>query len=159
MTDRISKEHRSWNMSRISGRNTKPEITLRSLLHREGFRFRIHSSELLGRPDIVLKKYRTAIFVNGCFWHQHVECRYATIPTTKRAFWQEKFRRTRERDQENAASLQSIGWTVIVVWECELSNSASDVLARICDQLRAITTVAEDSRSSRQRLSSGEGRK
>lgn len=127
MTDRISKKHRSWNMSRIRGKHTTPELTLRSLLHRAGFRFRLHVPGLPGKPDIVLPKYRTVIFVHGCFWHRHEGCSNATTPKTRRQFWQEKFDRTVERDREKQAQLESAGWRVLTVWECELKTNPSNL--------------------------------
>jgi len=123
VTDRISKEHRSWNMSRIKGKNTKPELLLRKLLHRAGFRFRIHAPKLPGKPDIVLPRHSTAIFVHGCFWHRHPDCSKATTPKTRTEFWQQKFRRTVERDKEKEAELRKLGWQVIVVWECEIRDN------------------------------------
>lgn len=125
MTDRISKEHRSWNMSRIRGKDTKPELMLRRLLHRTGFRFRLHTTSMPGKPDIVLSKYRTVIFVHGCFWHRHEGCSNATTPKTRPEFWQEKFDRTVERDREKRAQLEDAGWKVLIVWECELKNEPS----------------------------------
>src|SRR5690606_35425287 len=101
MADIITQERRSWNMSRIKGRNTAPEMRLRSLLHRAGFRFRLHAKELPGRPDIVLPKYRTVIFVHGCFWHRHVGCRNATVPSTRTEFWQTKFAANVSRDERS----------------------------------------------------------
>src|SRR5687767_12852388 len=98
MVDSISAEHRSWNMSRIKGKNTKPEIILRSLLHKSGFRFRLHSKNLPGKPDIVFPKHRMAIFVNGCFWHRHENCKYCYTPKSRNEFWNSKFQRTIERD-------------------------------------------------------------
>ncbi|WP_217703196.1 DNA mismatch endonuclease Vsr [Celeribacter sp. HF31] len=91
MVDRISPEHRSWNMPRIRGKDTKPEMVLRSLLHRAGFRFRLHDKRFPGKPDLLLPKHQTAIFVNGCYWHRHEGCRKATTPKTNAAFWKKKF--------------------------------------------------------------------
>lgn len=135
MTDRISTEHRSWNMSRIRGKNTKPELLLRSLLHRAGFRFRLHVSNLPGKPDIVLPKYRTAIFVHGCFWHRHEGCANATMPKSRVDFWTEKFRRTVERDSEKQVQLERAGWQVLRVWECELKADPSEILKFVQNQL------------------------
>ena len=101
MTDILSKERRSWNMSRIRGSDTKPELLVRSLLHRMGYRFRLHRKDLPGRPDIVLPKYRTVIFVHGCFWHRHKGCKYAYTPKSRTDFWQNKFQGTVERDKRN----------------------------------------------------------
>lgn len=131
MTDRISQERRSWNMSRIRGANTKPEILVRSMLHRAGYRFRLHDRKLPGRPDIVLKKYRTVVFVHGCFWHRHEGCPAATTPKTRVEFWNEKFAENVRRDRRNARALAEAGWHVITVWECELKDNPSQVLARI----------------------------
>lgn len=136
MADTISAERRSWNMSRITGRNTKPEILLRSLLHRAGFRFRLHAKDLKGRPDIVLPKYRMAIFVHGCFWHRHAGCRNATIPATRIEFWTAKFDGNVERDSRNAAALEEAGWTVITVWECDLKSNPNSVVAMISEAIR-----------------------
>lgn len=135
MADRISKERRSWNMSRIRGKNTKPELQLRSLLHQSGFRFRIHDSSLPGKPDIVLRKYKTAIFVNGCYWHRHIDCSYATTPKTRTSFWQEKFQRTIERDKRKRDELMQAGWRVITVWECELKEGPIGVLRTVKTQM------------------------
>ncbi len=118
--DRLTEERRSWNMSRISGKNTSPERTVRSILHRLGYRFRLHSQSLPGKPDIVLPKYRTVILVNGCFWHRHNGCRYAYIPKTRKEFWSRKFSENIERDQRVSFALRMLGWQVLVIWECEL---------------------------------------
>ena len=135
IADKLSRSRRSWNMSRIRGRNTGPEIRLRSLLHRAGFRFRIHVRDLPGRPDIVLPRYRTAIFVHGCFWHRHPGCRNSTMPSTRRDFWEEKFEENIRRDLRNRHALEGAGWSVAVVWECELEADAQGVLDRITRDL------------------------
>lgn len=134
--DPLSPEHRSWNMSRIRGSDTKPELRLRSLLHRAGYRFRLHDRRLPGRPDIVLPKYRSAIFVHGCFWHRHKGCPKATTPSTRPEFWQEKFRKTVERDSRKAAEVERAGWCVITVWECEIEKEPEKVLKQVSDQLK-----------------------
>jgi DNA mismatch endonuclease (patch repair protein) len=121
MADVVSPEIRSRMMSGIRGKNTKPEIHLRSLLHRRGFRFRLHAKDLPGRPDIVLPRYRSAIFVNGCFWHGH-DCRYFKWPRTRERFWREKIEANRERDRKKAAALRLLSWRVCVVWECALKS-------------------------------------
>lgn len=123
-------------MSRIRGRDTAPELRLRSLLHRAGFRFRLHAKPLPGRPDIVLPKYRTAIFVHGCFWHRHSGCRNATTPSTRAEFWQEKFDGNVRRDARNRADLEAAAWTVMTVWECELKTDAEEVVRRLAGELR-----------------------
>ena len=122
MLDTISKEHRSWNMSRIRSNDTTPELAVRSFLFRHGFRFRLHVKSLPGHPDIVLPKYKTVIEVRGCFWHRHPGCRQATTPSTNAEFWQEKFKRNVERDRNTEKLLKELGWNLIVVWECELKN-------------------------------------
>ncbi|QDU17462.1 Very short patch repair protein [Gimesia maris] len=119
MADRISPEHRSWNMSRIKNRDTKPELIVRSLLYRMGYRFRLHRKDLPGKPDIVLPKYKTVIFVHGCFWHRHKGCKYAYNPKSRVNFWKRKFADTIERDKRQQQSLRKSGWNIIVIWECE----------------------------------------
>ncbi|GGF35579.1 very short patch repair endonuclease [Youhaiella tibetensis] len=136
--DSLSPEHRSWNMSRIRGGDTKPELRLRSLLHRAGYRFRLHAKDLPGKPDIVLPRFRTAIFVNGCFWHRHPGCRFATTPSTRPEFWQTKFNGNVERDARNQATLEAAGWQVMVVWECELKSGPEAVLERVRSALREV---------------------
>lgn len=136
MADTLTSERRSWNMSRIRGRDTGPELMLRSLLHRAGFRFRLHAKQLPGRPDIILPRYRTAIFVHGCFWHRHPGCRNATTPSTRREFWQAKFDGNISRDARNQAELEAAGWTVLTVWECELKADAEGVARRLASDLR-----------------------
>ena len=110
---------RSRLMARIKGKNTKPELIVRRVLHALGYRFRLHRGDLPGRPDIVLPKYRTAIFVHGCFWHRHSECSKASMPKTRTEFWQDKFAMNVARDQRNVEALKAAGWHVLIVWECE----------------------------------------
>lgn len=109
-------------MSRIKNRDTKPEITVRSLLHRMGYRFRLHRDDLPGRPDIVLPKYNTVIFVHGCYWHRHKNCRFAYTPKSNIEFWTEKFQNNLRRDAENKAELENLGWNVKTIWECEAKS-------------------------------------
>lgn len=120
--DRISKERRSWNMSRIRSKHTKPELLVRSLLHVQGYRFRLHVRGLPGHPDIVLPKWKTVVFVNGCFWHRHKGCGYAYMPKTRKGFWRRKFLGNVRRDRRKVKALASLGWTVETIWECELAN-------------------------------------
>jgi DNA mismatch endonuclease (patch repair protein) len=120
MKDKLSKERRSWNMSRIKGKDTGPEKIVRSLLHRMGYRFRLHVKDLPGRPDIVLPRYRTVVFVHGCFWHRHRGCKNCTTPSKNRAFWVEKLEGNAARDLRNRAALRLAGWRVVVVWECRV---------------------------------------
>jgi len=109
-------------MSRIKNHDTKPEIAVRSLLHRMGYRFRLHRKDLPGRPDIVLPKYSVIIFVHGCFWHRHEGCRFAYTPKSNIEFWTEKFNNNLRRDAENKAGLEKLGWNVKIIWECETNN-------------------------------------
>ncbi len=135
MTDRISKEKRSWNMSRIRSKDTKPEIKVRSYLFKLGFRFRKNVQKLPGKPDIVLPKYSTVIFINGCFWHHHQGCRYAYIPKTRTNFWLDKFSKNSENDKKNKVILQQLGWKVVVIWECMLKNDFNKTMSTVVDQI------------------------
>ena len=117
-------------MAAIKGKNTKPELLVRSWLHRNGFRFRLHRKDLPGTPDIVLPKYRTVIFVHGCFWHSH-GCGNSSVPRTRRAFWTAKLGTNRTRDKKMSVSLRKRGWRVVVVWECELRAHPDRTLTRI----------------------------
>ena len=135
MVDKLSVAHRSWNMSRIRGKDTKPELTLRSMLHRAGYRFRLHDKRLPGRPDIVFGKYRTVVFVNGCFWHRHEGCPDAATPQTRKEFWIGKLEGTVERDKRKVAQLKSLGWRVKTVWECDLKNNPKRVLEDVCRRI------------------------
>ena len=120
--DTLTKEKRSWNMSKIRSKNTKPEITVRSKLHKAGYRFRLHVKGLPGKPDIVLPKYNTIIFINGCFWHRHKGCKYAYKPKTRVDFWNEKLNRNIKRQGEVLKELRDLEWKVLVIWECEVGN-------------------------------------
>ena len=122
MADIWSKEKRSAVMANIRGKNTKPEILLRSYLFKSGFRFRIHPKELPGKPDIVLPKYKTAIFVHGCFWHYHQGCREGRVPNTNSKFWLDKLSKNVERDAKSEKLLKSLGWKVIIIWECDIEK-------------------------------------
>ncbi len=137
MVDTLSREKRSWNMSRIKGKDTKPEIILRSMLHKSGFRFRLHDSKLPGKPDIVFPRYNTVIFVNGCFWHHHKRCKYAYTPKSRLEFWQKKFDDTVRRDQKKERQLKNQNWDVITVWECKLKKEPSAVLKKLAQKLKS----------------------
>lgn len=115
-----SKEIRSFNMSRIRGKNTKPEEVVAKYLFSQGFRYRRNVEKLPGTPDIVMKKYKTVIFINGCFWHAHEGCKYFVLPDNNKEFWEKKLFRNRERDFEKKVQLEKLGWKVITIWECEL---------------------------------------
>lgn len=121
MPDHLTPEQRSRLMARVKGRNTKPEMFLRSLLHQMGYRFRLHRADLPGSPDIVLPRYKTAIFVHGCFWHRHQDCKKATTPKENFEFWQTKFSQNVERDLRKQAQLEQLRWHVVVIWECEIA--------------------------------------
>lgn len=122
MADHQTREQRSRNMSRIRGKDTLPELVVRRLLHREGFRFRLHVKEMPGRPDVVLPRHRTVIDVRGCFWHRHPGCPRAFTPSSNVEFWHRKLGANPIRDARNEAALREAGWCVIVVWECETKN-------------------------------------
>ncbi|MFC4435454.1 very short patch repair endonuclease [Cupriavidus respiraculi] len=126
MVDVVSAETRSRMMSGIRGKNTRPEMRLRSFLHKAGFRYRLHDRSLPGSPDLVLPRYRTVILVHGCFWHRHLNCRLATTPGTNVEFWQRKFSSNVERDSLAVQKLLSEEWRVIVVWECGLKSAAAE---------------------------------
>lgn len=121
--DRLTPERRSVLMSRVRGKDTKPEMAVRRTAHAMGLRFRLYRRDLPGRPDLVFQKYRTVIFVHGCFWHRHLGCRKASTPGTNTTFWAEKFERNIKRDLENRVELENLGWNVAVIWECQTKNS------------------------------------
>lgn len=125
MVDFMNPRQRSRAMSKVQGTNTKIEQTVRSLLHRRGFRFRKNVKTLPGRPDIVLPKYHAVIFVHGCFWHAHEGCKKSTIPGTRREFWEQKIQGNKDRDRRDIQELQEQGWRVAVVWECALKKKES----------------------------------
>lgn len=137
--DKLTPSHRSWNMSRIKGRDTQPEKLVRSLLHRLGFRFSLRTSQLPGHPDILLRRYNTAIFVHGCFWHRHSGCKNSVIPKTREDFWLAKLNGNVERDRRNEIALKQQGWKVLTVWECETENES-----KLSRRLLAKLTKAND---------------
>lgn len=122
MADIVPAEKRSVMMAGIKGKDTKPELKVRRLLHAAGFRFRLHRKDLPGRPDIVLPRHKAVVFVNGCYWHGHEECALYRLPLTRTQFWAEKIGGNRDRDARNIRDLLSLGWRVIVVWECALKG-------------------------------------
>ena len=133
---------RSYNMSRIKGKNTKPEETVRKYLFSQEFRYRKNDKRLPGKPDIVLPKYKTIIFVNGCFWHKHEGCRYFAWPQNNAEFWKEKIESNVVRDKKQYEELQDAGWRVIIVWECELKKKRkSDTLERLVDEIKAVVEI------------------
>lgn len=120
--DIFTREKRSQIMSRIGGKNTKPELIVRSLLHNMGYRFRLHRKDLPGKPDITLPKYKKVIFIHGCFWHSHQDCSRSTRPSTNEKFWQEKLDKNIERDKLNIKNIEMLGWSSLVVWTCEVRD-------------------------------------
>lgn len=124
MTDGLTQQQRSANMAAIKGKNTKPEMHVRRFLHGRGYRYRLHVRNLPGKPDIVLKKWRALVFVNGCYWHRHSGCKMAYSPRSNTDFWEQKFADNVRRDAKNHRLLKAAGWKVIVVWECEVKNGA-----------------------------------
>lgn len=132
MTDNLSSADRSHCMAQIRSRGMKPELAVRSMAHRRGYRFRLHRHDLPGRPDLVFPRHRAVVFVNGCFWHWHADadCPIAGLPKSNLAYWRPKLTRTRQRDQENATALARLGWRVFTVWECELRDPEA-VLERL----------------------------
>ncbi len=148
MADVHSSETRSFNMSQIRSQNTKPELLIRKNLFSNGFRYRLHKKELPGKPDIVLNKYKTVIFVNGCFWHGHDNCRYFKMPSTRTEWWAAKINRTKERDVDSIKKLKKERWHVIVIYECQLKNEKlNKTIDRVIKQLnkwRIKTEIGND---------------
>jgi DNA mismatch endonuclease (patch repair protein) len=136
--DKVSPEKRSWTMAQVKGRDTDPEKIMRSLLHHMGYRFRLQRADLPGKPDIVLPKFKTALFVHGCFWHRHPGCKRATTPTTNTDYWDNKFARTVARDAKNQRELAALDWHVLIVWECELKDLTT-LQARLFDSFNTLS--------------------
>lgn len=136
--DNRSKEARSKNMSHIPSKNTKPEETVRKYLFSQGFRYRKNVSSLPGKPDIALPKYKTVVFVNGCFWHGHEGCKWFVPPKTNTEFWYAKFKYNAERDERNYAKLSEMGWRVLIVWECEIRHGdKAKALSELANNIKA----------------------
>lgn len=136
MSDTLTVEKRSWNMSRIKGKDTKIEVLVRKCLFAQGFRYRKNDIRYPGKPDIVLPKYKTVIFVNGCFWHRHLGCKNATIPKSRTAFWLEKLNKNVLNDKKNIDLLTNEGWKVIVVWECELEKHFEETMKIVVNRIK-----------------------
>jgi len=134
MTDVHEQEVRSYNMSKIRSKDTKPEIIVRKFLHSKGFRYRLHDKSLPGKPDLVLKKYKTVIFIHGCYWHGHKNCKYFVVPKTRTDWWLEKINRNVANDATNFKRLKESDWNIITIWECELKPK------KIENTLRNLTT-------------------
>ena len=144
MADVHSPETRSFNMSQIKGKNTKPEEQVRKYLFSRGYRYRKNVSNLPGKPDIVLPKYKTCIFVNGCFWHKHEGCKYFVWPKNNAEFWKKKITGNVERDLRQQNELRSLGWNVVVIWECELKKYRfNETMASVEDKIRNSITIPE----------------
>jgi DNA mismatch endonuclease, patch repair protein len=143
--DKITKEKRSWNMSRIKSKNTKPEIMVRAFLYKIGYRYRLHDKKLPGIPDIVLPKYKAVIFVHGCFWHGHEDCKAANLPTTRALFWHDKIFETVLRNRKVYLELQENGLRTAIIWECALKNKETSTytLNKIDEWIRSDVTNLE----------------
>ena len=124
MADALTPQRRSENMRRIRSKNTKPEMIVRSQVHRLGFRYRLHGKDLPGKPDLVFRKRKKAIFVHGCFWHQHSACREGRVPGSRPQYWIPKLQGNKDRDAAHLSGLQTSGWQILVIWECEVSNQS-----------------------------------
>lgn len=135
MADSLSPEKRSWNMSRIKNKDTSIEIKVRRFLYSKGFRYRINVKNLPGKPDIVLRKYKTVIFINGCFWHRHENCKDATTPKSRTDFWLEKFNKNVGNDKKHTNILISDGWNVIILWQCEIEKNFEATMSRLLLEL------------------------
>ena len=145
MPDTLTKEQRHRCMSNIHSKNTKPEILVRKELFKRGFRYRINVSKLPGKPDIVLSKYKIAIFINGCFWHGHEGCRHFIIPKTNTDYWMLKIRNNQQRDKESVSKLREAGWEVLTIWECELTKSAfPGTICNIETAINSVTSISHD---------------
>jgi DNA mismatch endonuclease, patch repair protein len=123
MADRLTKKQRSKNMASIKGKDTKPEMAVRKFLYAQGLRYRLHQKDLPGKPDIVIRRKNTAIFINGCYWHRHKGCKFTYNPKSNIDFWNEKFKSNVERDNNSYKALIDSGWKVIIVWECDIKNN------------------------------------
>ena len=134
--DKITNERRSWNMSHIRGKDTKIEVLVRRYLFSKGFRFRKNDKRYPGKPDVVLPKYNTVIFVNGCFWHMHSECREGRIPKSNTEFWRKKLERNVSNDKKHIQQLKGLGWNVITLWECELEKDFENVMNRTIEIIK-----------------------
>lgn len=144
MADRLSPEKRSWNMSQIKGKDTKPEIAVRRYLFGKGFRFRKNDKRYPGKPDIVLPKYHTVIFIHGCFWHHHAGCKQATIPKTKTGFWEKKFAQNADNDARNKRKLKEMGFRVITIWECEIEKNFDGTMEKLVFDLEGVKEENEE---------------
>ena len=136
MSDTISPEKRSWTMSHIKGKDTSIEVRVRKYLFSQGFRYRKNVTKLPGKPDIVFPKYKVVVFIHGCFWHSHKGCKIAHIPKSRQDYWVPKLTRNVENDTKHYIALQQMGWTPIVIWECEVNKQFDDTMLRLMDLIR-----------------------
>ncbi|RYU89513.1 DNA mismatch endonuclease Vsr [Mucilaginibacter terrigena] len=140
MADVHSKETRSYNMSRIRSKDTKPELLVRKFLHKNGFRYRLHVKDMPGKPDIVLPKYKTVIFIHGCFWHGHEGCKKAALPETRREWWETKINYNNKNDVNVEALLKAAGWNIITIWQCDMKKSLlENTFNNLLENLRQIS--------------------
>jgi len=145
MTDVHNRETRSYNMSQVRSKDTKPELLVRKFLFKNGFRFKLHDKILPGKPDIVLPKYKSVVFVHGCFWHGHDNCNYFTIPKTRTDWWLNKINNNKKRDEENYSKLTTEGWKVFSIFECELMSAKQiNTLTRLKENLKMISTTIKE---------------
>ena len=135
MADRLTAEQRSWNMSRVRNKDTSIEVKVRKWLFHQGYRYRKNVKTLPGKPDIVLNTYKTVIFIHGCFWHRHPSCKDATIPKTRTEFWQEKFDRNVANDERHIRQLEDAGYTVLILWECEINRNFDETMQKVAVHL------------------------
>lgn len=143
-----NKKTRSYNMSQIRSKNTKPELLVRRFLFANGYRFRLHDKKLPGNPDIVLPKYKSVVYVNGCFWHGHDNCKYFVIPKTRTGWWVNKILKNKQRDNENYSKLKTKGWKVFSIFECELISAKQVItLTRLLENLKMISTTFKNEQS------------
>ena len=138
MADLLSKEKRSWNMSRIRGKDTGIEVKVRKFLFSHGYRYRKNVADLPGKPDIVLPKYKTAIFVHGCYWHRHQGCKYCYSPKSNIAFWEKKFANNVKNDEEKCNQLKDLGWNVLILWECDIEKRFDITMEMVIEYLRNV---------------------
>lgn len=136
MVDHISEEKRSWNMSKIRSKNTKPEMIVRKMLHKKGIRYRLHVKDLPGKPDLSNKKKNFSVFINGCFWHQHLGCKQASLPKSNRGYWIPKLQKNVDRQKENISELVKNSWNVFIVWECE--TKSDDTIKQLVKKIKSI---------------------
>jgi DNA mismatch endonuclease (patch repair protein) len=157
MADHLSPERRSKNMSRISSKDTKPELVVRRLLHGLGYRYRLHRKDLPGKPDLVFTKRKKVIFVHGCFWHQHSECREGRIPGSRLDYWEAKLKRNVERDARHLSDLGEAGWQALILWECEIKDQKTlqKRLQKFLDpRLRGLSSLSSSPQAAKSRYSS-----